>query len=122
MFDFTRLLVDTNILGKKGCISLYSSAKIMVKCITFIEFTTNFLSLPLEKREEQVRKWIQLASKYSIKFLFYGIPMGVKEHALCVFEYSGKNEIYFKFQREWLGLGTPEACKYVKNTRTIIVY
>ena len=48
--------------------------------------------------------------------------MGVKEQAVCVFKYSGKNEKFFKFQREWLGLGTPEAGKYIKNTRTITVY
>jgi len=56
-----------------------------------------------------------------VKIVFWGMPMGVKENVLCVFETQGDNETFFKFQRAWLGLGTPEAGRYVKNTRTITV-
>ena len=92
-----------------------------MKYITFIELTPEFLRLPMDERRGYVPKWSQLASKHGVKIVFWGMPMGVKENVLCVFETKGDNETFYKFQREWLGLGTPEAGRYVKNTRTITV-
>ena len=92
-----------------------------MKYITFIELTPEFLQLPMDERKGYVPKWSQLASKHGVKVVFWGMSMGVKENVVCVFETKGDNETFFKFQREWLGLGTSEAGKYVKNTRTIIV-
>lgn len=54
--------------------------------------------------------------------MFWGMPVGVKEDVVCVFEVRGGDESFFKFEREWLALGTPEAGKYIKNTRTVTVY
>ena len=92
-----------------------------MKYITFIELTREFLQLPMEERKGYVPKWSQLASRYGVRIVFWGMPMGVKENVVCVFETQCDDENFFKFQREWLGLGTPEAGKYVKNTRTIAV-
>jgi hypothetical protein len=94
----------------------------MVKCITFLELTKEFLRLSLDEREGNIREWIQLASKYGIRVLFYGVPLGVKEDAVFVLEYIGRNERFFNFMREWLELGTPDAVRFIKNTRTITVY
>ena len=94
----------------------------MVKYITFIEMTSEFLRLTIEEREQHIPRWRKMASNYGIKVLFYGVPMGVREHAVCVFEVNGENEKFFKFQREWLGLGTHEAGKFIKNIRTITVH
>ena len=99
----------------------YLRRKIMVKYITFIELTREFLQLPMDERRGYVPKWSQLASKHGVKVVFWGMPMGVKENVVCVFETKGDNENFFRFQREWLGLDTPEAGRYVKNTRTITV-
>ena len=99
----------------------YLRRKIMVKYITFIELTREFLQLPMDERRGYVPKWSQLASKHGVKVVFWGMPMGVKENVVCVFETKGDNENFFRFQREWLGLGTPDAGRYVKNTRTITV-
>jgi len=92
-----------------------------LKYITFCEMTTDFLKLPLEERQAIIPDWSQIAQKYGLKLLFWGMPIGVKEHIVVVLE-TNENEKYFMFQREWLGLGTPEAGKLVKNTRTITVY
>jgi len=92
-----------------------------LKYITFCEMTTDFLKLPLEERQAIIPQWSQIAQKYGLKLLFWGMPIGVKEHIVVVLE-TNENEKYFMFQREWLGLGTPEAGKLVKNTRTITVY
>jgi len=92
-----------------------------VKYITFIELTPEFLRLPMDERRSFVLKWSRLASKHGLKIVFWGMPMGVKENVVCVFETQGDNEAFFKFQRAWLGLGTPEAGRYVKNTRIITV-
>lgn len=94
----------------------------MVKYITFIEMTPEFLRLTMEEREQYVPKWKRIASKYGIKVLFYGVPIGVREHAVCVFEVNGENKKFFMFQREWLGLGTPEAGRLIKNIRTITAH
>jgi len=50
------------------------------------------------------------------------MPMGVREHIVCVFETVDDGESFFRFEREWLGLGTPEAGKFINNLRTITVY
>ena len=94
----------------------------MVKFITFCEMTPDFLKLQLEERQQQVQTWGRIASGYGIKIVFWGMPMGVSEDVVCVFDVNGNNEKYLTFQREWLGLGTDDAGKYIKNTRSIIVY
>lgn len=94
----------------------------MPKYIIFCEMTPEFLRLPLEEREKYLPKWSKIASEYGLKVLFWGLPMGVSEHVVIVFEDSSTSHNYFIFQRAWLGLGTPEAGKLIKNTRTIIVY
>ena len=83
--------------------------------------TTEFLKMPLEERQGFVPKWSQIAQQYGIKVLFWGMPMGVNEHIVIVFE-TNESEKFFMFQREWLELGTSNAGKLVKNTRTITVY
>ncbi|MFC1803823.1 hypothetical protein ACFL0D_07645 [Thermoproteota archaeon] len=92
-----------------------------MKFITFCEMTREFLMMPLEERQKKIPKWSQIAQKYGVKVIFWGMPIGVKEHIVIVYE-TGDNQKYFLFQREWLGLGTPIAGKYIKNTRTITVY
>jgi hypothetical protein len=94
----------------------------MVRFIVFLEMTSEFLKLPLEERQEFIPRWNEVASKYGIKMLFWGLPMGVSEQVVIVYELTGNQELFFVFQREWLGLGTPEAGKYIRNTRTIIVH
>ena len=93
----------------------------LLKYITFCEMTTDFLKLPLEDRQGFIPTWSHIAKKYGVKFLFSGMPMGVNEHIVIVFE-TNESEKYFMFQREWLELGTENAGKLVKNTRTITVY
>jgi hypothetical protein len=83
--------------------------------------TTEFLKMPLEERQRHVPKWSQIAQQYGVKVLFWGMPMGVNEHIVIVFE-TNESEKFFMFQREWLELGTTNAGKLVKNTRTITVY
>lgn len=99
----------------------YLRRKKTMKYITFIELTREFLQLPMDERRGYVPKWSQLASRHGVKVVFWGMPMGVKENVVCVFETKGDNENFFKFQRAWLGLGTPEAGKYIKNIITIAV-
>jgi len=93
-----------------------------VKYITFIELTPEFLRLPMDERRSYVPKWSRLASKHGLKIVFWGMPMGVKENVVCVFETQSGNDAFFKFQREWLGPGTPDVCKRIKGTRTIQVF
>lgn len=83
--------------------------------------TKEFLQLPLDDRQAIIPQWSQIAQKYGLKLLFSGMPIGVSEHIVVVLE-TNENEKYFMFQREWLALGTPDAGKLVKNTRTITVY
>jgi hypothetical protein len=80
-----------------------------------------FLRLSLEDREKYLPKWTKLASEYGIKVLFWGLPMGVTEHVVIVFEDSSGSSKFIVFQRKWLGLGASEAGKIIKNSRTIIV-
>jgi hypothetical protein len=94
----------------------------MVRFIVFLEMTSEFLRLPLEERQVFIPRWNEVASKYGIKMLFWGLPMGVSEQVVIVYELTGNQELFFVFQREWLGLGTPEAGKFIRNTRTIIVH
>jgi len=93
-----------------------------LKYITFCEFTPEFLKLSLEERESNLLKWKRLAAGYKVKTLFHGLPMGVNEHSVFVFETKKDGEQFFDFAREWLGLGTPEAGKHIKSLRTITVY
>jgi hypothetical protein len=83
--------------------------------------TNEFLKMTLKERQEYIPKWSLIAQNYGVKVIFWGMPMGVKEHIVIVYETSD-NQKYFMFQREWLGLGTPEVGKYINNTRTITVY
>ncbi len=94
----------------------------MVKYITFCEMTSEFLKLPIEERQKYVQSWGRIGSGYGIKMMFWGMPAGVREQVVCVFEANGTEEKFFKFQREWLALGTEDAGKYIRNTRTIPVH
>jgi len=93
----------------------------LLKYITFCEMTNDFLKMSLDDRQGFIPVWSQIAQKYGVKFLFSGMPMGVNEHIVIVFE-TNESEKFFMFQREWLELGTENAGKIVKNTRTITVY
>lgn len=99
----------------------YLRGKQKVKYITFIELTPEFLQLSLEERMGFVPRWTKMASRHGVKVVLWGMPLGVKENVVCVFETKVENEHFFRFQREWLGLGTPEAGRYIKSTRTITV-
>jgi hypothetical protein len=94
----------------------------MVKYITYCEMTPEFLQLPLEDRNNMKIHVSEIAKKYGIKVIFSGMPVGVLEHLVFAFEMNGSNNKFILFQREWLELGTPNAGKYVKNTRSITVY
>ena len=83
--------------------------------------TSEFLRMSLEERHGYIPKISQIAQNYGIKIIFWGMPMGVSEHLVIVFD-TNDSEKYLIFQREWLKLGTDEAGKNIKNTRTIIVY
>ena len=83
--------------------------------------TPEFLRLPLEKRKEWIPIWRELACKHSLKMLFWGATLGVREHVVFVFESDVNGDNYIKFQREWQGLGTPEAGKFIEFTRSITV-
>jgi len=63
-----------------------------------------------------------LAQNYGVKVIFSRMPVGVTEHWVIVFEVNGNNNKFVMFQREWLGFGTPDAGKFIKNTRSITVY
>lgn len=94
----------------------------MVKYICFCQMTPEFLRLPLEERKKWIPNGFELAKKYGLKVLFWGNSMGVREHVVIVFESNGFSDEYMKFQREWQGLGTPDAGKYIDYTRTITVF
>lgn len=84
--------------------------------------TTEFLKLQLDERKQFVQTWGRIASDYGIKIVFWGMPIGVKEHIVCVFDVNGNDAKFFEFQREWLSLGTDDAGRYIRNTRSITVY
>ena len=94
----------------------------MVKYICFCMMGHDFLKLDLEQRQSHIPEWSNIANKYGLKLLFWGPAMGVKEHAVFVFDSNGNTEKFFIFQREWLKLGTPEAGKYIEYMRTITVH
>jgi len=93
----------------------------MVKYICFCQMTPEFLRLPLEKRKERIPIWRELACKHGLKMLFWGATLGVREHVVFVYESDVNGDNYIKFQREWQGLGTPEAGKFIEFTRSITV-
>ena len=84
--------------------------------------TPEFLQLSLDERNSMRSEVAELAKKYGIKVSLFGMPLGVNEHLVIVFEVNGNNNKFFLFQREWLKLGTPEVGKYIQNTRSITVY
>lgn len=94
----------------------------MVRYICFTMMAKEFLQLPLEDRKEYIPKWSKLATKHGLKMLFWGTAMGVDEHAVFVYETNGDTQDFFRFQREWLGLGTPEAGTVIDYTRTITIH
>ena len=94
----------------------------MVKYICFCQMTPTFLRMSTEEKKEQIPVWIDLAKKHGLRVLFWGSTVGVREHAVIVFEADRCSENYMKFQREWQGLGTPEAGDYIDYTRTITVF
>jgi hypothetical protein len=96
--------------------------EIMVRYIVYCMMAPEFLRLPIEKRQGYVPHWSELARKHSLKMLFWGTTLGVKEHAVFVFESNGDSESFFNFQREWLGLGTELAGTLIEYTRTITVH
>jgi hypothetical protein len=94
----------------------------MVKYICLCMFAPDFLKQDLEQRQSHIPKWSEIATTYGLKLLFWGPAMGVKEHAVFVFDSNGNTAKFFKFQREWLQLGTPEAGKYIEYMKTITVH
>lgn len=94
----------------------------MVKYITFCEMTSEFLQLPLEDRNKMKPQVSKIAQKYGIRVILFGMPLGVMEHIVIVFDVNGSNNKFILFQREWLELGSPNAGKFIKNTRSITVY
>ena len=93
----------------------------MVHYICFCMMTPEFLKLPIEERESYIPIWTKLAMKHGIKLLFWGTTIGVSEHVTFVYEAPIHSENYFKFIREWLELGTPNASKLILYTRTVTV-
>jgi len=94
----------------------------MVKYICFCQMTPKFLRLPLEERRAHITKLTETAKKHCLKVRFWGSTIGVSEHVVVVFEANGYSDNYIKFQREWQGLGTPEAGEYIEHTRTVTVF
>jgi len=64
---------------------------------------------------------VRTSKETRAKMLFWGTTMGVKEHAVFVFESNGNSGNFFNFQREWLGLGIELAGTIIYYTRTITV-
>jgi hypothetical protein len=94
----------------------------MVKYICFCMMTQDFLKLELSERQNQIPKWSKLANEHGLKLLFWGPAIGIKEHAVVVYDGNGSTEKFLKFQREWLKLGTPEAGKQLQYVRTVTVH
>ena len=91
------------------------------KFICFLQMTPEFLKLSLEDRKSWIQSGKEMAKKYGLNVLFYGNPIGVREQVVVAFESAENSENYMKFQREWQGLGTPEAGKFIDSTRAITV-
>ncbi len=94
----------------------------MVKYICFCQMRPAFLKMSTDERKKEVLRWGELAEKHDLKVLFWGSTMGIREHAVLVFEADGYSENYMEFQREWQGLGTSDAGKYIDYTRTVTVF
>jgi len=94
----------------------------MVVYICFCKMTSDFLKKPIEEREQIIPQWMELGKKHGLKTLTYGNPTGVNENVVIMFQSKKYSDNYMKFQREWLGLGSPEAHKFVEHTRTITVH
>lgn len=94
----------------------------MVKYICFAKMAKEFLRLPLDERDKFLPKWTETAKEFGIRVLFRGVPMGVTEDIVIVFETKHNSETWFKFMRVWLKLGTPEAGKIIEYTRTITIH
>jgi hypothetical protein len=84
--------------------------------------TPEFLQLPIDERKKIRSEVSEIAEKYGIKAVLIGMPLGVSEQLVIVFDVNGNNNKFFLFQREWLKLGTPDAGRYIRNTRSITVY
>ena len=93
----------------------------MVKYICFVQMTPEFLKLSLEERKSWIPTWKEMASRHGLNVIFYGTTIGVREHVVVVFESEANSSNYMKFQREWQGLGTPEAGRFIEYTRSITV-
>jgi hypothetical protein len=94
----------------------------MVKYICYIQMTPDFLKLSLDERKVKLEEYKELAIRYSLKFLFCGSILGVREHAVLVMESREYSDKIVKFLRDIQGLGTKEASKYVEYTRTVTVF
>jgi hypothetical protein len=84
--------------------------------------TPEFLKLSIEEREKRILRMTNISEKYGLKVLFWGSTLGVKEHAVVVFNSNESSDNFMKFIREWQAIGTEEAGKYLDHTRTITVY
>jgi len=93
----------------------------MVKYICFCMMTPEFLKLSLEEREKHVSRLTETAKRHGLKVLFLGSTLGIKEHAVVVFESKERSDNFMKFMRDWQAIGTPEAGRYLEYTKTITV-
>ena len=91
------------------------------KFICFVQMTPTFLKLSLEERENWILSWNTMAKKHRLNVIFYGTTLGVRENVVVVFETTENSDNYLRFQREWQGLGTPDAGKFIDYTRSITV-
>ena len=91
------------------------------KFICFVQMTPEFLKLSLEERKSWIPTWTDMAKKHGLNVVFYGTTLGVRENVVVVFETAENSDSYLRFQREWQGLGTPEAGKFIEYTRSITV-
>jgi hypothetical protein len=93
----------------------------MVHYICFVMLTPQFLQLSLKERESFIPKWTEMAKKYGLVLLFGGNALGIAENVVLAFEAPGHSDNYFKFMRDWLELGTPNAGKLISYTRTVTI-
>ena len=94
----------------------------MVKYIYFIQRTPDFLKLSLEDCKSKLEEYTERAKVYCLKFFFCESILGVRKHAVLVMASKEYSDKIVKFHRDIQGLGTPEASKYVENTRTVTVF
>ena len=93
----------------------------MVYYVCFVMLTPEFLKMPLKERETFIPKWAEMGKKYGLNLLFGGNSLGVAENITLAFEAPAHSDAYFKFLRDWLELGTPNAGKLIAYTRTVTV-